>query len=366
MAFSIPQTIHPVYTIPGSSPVNVMLNVGASIKDLPPDTETTVKKANDVAVVKVKQQYEADSIQFDKDFQAAEIKAKNAEKIISNTRNKKVIAITLLVATIIATVVTIIFAAITQTWPILFIAAPCLIALVPSSYYTHIFRVSVNELEHDIEAPSKMKRPVLNLPVYNPKQDMNLLQSRIDTQNKLALMSIRQIFDANISNDEIVGYELLNEVTQIQIEKRPAFYAKCIQLINAYGQIDREYKQYCGKAESEYNKLHRELREWKSQQDSYLQSQELALHEQERTVRQITEARRRGELVNVHTRGVVGTILSRRKLDNMKSQVAEGYGRRDVQNRNWYDTTVQTIQSTYQQASANIENQYSATKAAAV
>lgn len=365
MAFSIPQTIQPVYTIPDLGSVNVMLNVGSAVKDLPPGAETTMKKANDIAVVKVTQRYQADSIQFEKDFEAAEIKAQKAEKMISSTRNKKAIAITLLVATIIATVATVVLAAVTQTWPILFIAAPCLIALVPSSYYTHIFRVSVDELEDDIAAPSKMTRPVLKLPVYDPKQDIDLQQTRVDIQNQIATMSLRQISETNLSTDAIFGYELLDRVTQIQSEKRPTFYAKCIQLINAYGRIENEYKQYFGKAEREYNKLHTELQQWKSQQDSHLQSQEFALFEQERTARQINEARRRGECVNVHTGGFLGSMLSRWELDNMRSQVAEGYGRRDAQNRIWYTTTVQTIKNGYQQASTNIEEQYKLAKAAA-
>lgn len=364
MAFSIPQTIYPAYTIPEPGPVNVRLNVGASIKDLPPNAETTMKKANDMAIAKTIRQFEADSTQFDKDLKAAEIKAESAKKIISKTRNKKALSITSLAANIIAIVAVGVIAVATWTWPILFAAVPFAIGSVPSSYYTHVFCKKVNELENDIAAPGKMKRPVLTLPVYNPKKDMDLLQSRIDTQNTLASMSIRQIFDADVSNDEIIGYELLNRATHISPEKRPAFYAKCIQLINAYGQIDKEYKQYNDKAQREYDKLDREFRNWKSQQESYLRSQEWALQERERRVNRT--CRENEESLTVQIIDGVGTMFSRWELEKMKTQFIEGSVRRDMQNREWYKTTVQAIKNAYQQASVNIENQYAVAKAAAV
>lgn len=366
MAFSIPQNIQPTYTIPESDPVNVFLNVGAYIKDLPENAVTAMQKTHNANVKILKEQHKADLAQFDIDFQAAEIKANSAQTIIGKMKHKKAIAITLLVATIIATVTTIVVAALTQTWPILFIAVPCLIALVPTSYYTDIFRVEVNKLENDIAAPKKMKRPVLNLPIYNPKHDLDLLKSRLDMQNSLALMSLREIHGLNMSQDTLLGYDLLNRAAVIQPEKRPAFYGKCIQLINAINQINKEYRQYSDKAEREYTKLNEELRKWKSKEDYDILTQERTLQDHERTLREVREAQRRGELVHVHTTGIVGNVLSRWQLEERKADVAKNYGRRDEQISNWHAKTMQSIQKAYQEACEDIEKQYIAAKAKAI
>ncbi len=361
MAFSIPQTINPVYSLPSGDPLNATLNVGAAIKDLPLGTETTMKKTHNAAVIQVQKQFEADTTQFEIDFQAATVKAVAAEKVIGDARKKKIIAITLLVASILTAVGFLAVAIATQTWPILFVAAVGLVAIAPTSYYTHIFRKKVAQLAADIAAPGAMKKPVLNLPVYNPKVDYELQQSRSDAQNTLASMNIKQMHETRISNDDILNYALLDRVVHIKAEKRPVFYAKCVELINAHGKIVNEYNAYRSKAQAEFEKMNTALRHWKSQQNSHIQTQEWALqaHEQNR----IYATQQHG---TVYTGPSLVNILSRWELDSMRSSVAENYGRRDAQNHSWLTSTMQTIQTTYQQALSHVENQFVVTKAAAV
>ena len=104
MAFSIPPTIIPAYSLPSPNPVNYNLAVGSAIKDQPNGTETTMKKANDVAVIRAQENYKTSVAKYEIDFKAATIKADMAEKVVDNARLKKAIAITCVVAAVIGVV----------------------------------------------------------------------------------------------------------------------------------------------------------------------------------------------------------------------------------------------------------------------
>jgi hypothetical protein len=365
MGFSIPQTINPVYSVPNTSTLTSQLKVGAAIKDLAPGTETTMKKAHDASLITLTEKYEADTALYEKNFKAAEVNAAKAQKVVDRARRDKAIAVTFLALSILFLIGVGIAAAATGTLPILFGAIPCVAVLIPSSIYTNILSKKVAKLEKEIAAPGVLQKPELQLPVYHSNKDYELLQSRIDAQNLLSSMTVKEMVESGIHEDEIVNYGLLDRVTVINAENRPVFYAKCVQLIKSYGQIVGEYSKYSEQSKSEFNKLDRELRLWKTQQDDHIRTREWELREQERTQAQINEARRHGQPVAVRAIGTAATILSRIDLENMKREVANGYLKRDAANHSWNETTMSSVKTSYRDALRNVEEQYTAAKTAA-
>lgn len=339
------------------------MQVGSSVVDMPQGAETTMKKANLVAVTREYERFNSSSIQYEIDFKAATIKAEQAKTVVDDARKKKILAITAVAATAIAVAAVVAAAIVTQTWPILFIATPFLIGMVPASYYTHIFRKNVTSLENDIAAPQKIQKPYLNLPVYDPQRDLDLQQTRINVQNTLAQKTLKELAQVSWSNNTLINYALLDRVTVLTPEKRPVFYAKTIQLIEAYGEIVKEHNSYLSQARREFDKLDNELRSWKREQDSLISSAEYNLLEAERFQTQIDEARRRGEPAPVRPAGHFLNTISRWELDSQRSRVGENYGRRDAQNNTWYESTMNNINVAFSIAIAELERQYATAKA---
>jgi hypothetical protein len=281
----------------------------------------------------------------------------------------------------------------------LFIAAPCLAAIIPTSYYTHLFSKDVNKLEKTIAAPDKIKTPTLHLPVYDRHRDLDLLQTRLDTQNRLSKMSLKQVFDSKIPQDNIVGYQLLGDAAHISKENRSLFYGKCVQLLDAHQQIDQERLQYIDTAEAEYKKLDSELRDWRRDRDEFHRYQEL---ERERRIRDIQanihlQRLKTNRIHSIQTfpvtpnRAPVYTpiyapvrrpnpvysiyypystyspqIMTEIELKYEKIQVAEKFGRRDAENQFWLKNIIATINREYEQAAATLEMQYIEAKKVAI
>lgn len=362
MAFSIPQTIYPVFNS------NIVhnnldhLDVGKGVQDLPSGAETEMKQSHDIESARIQKQYTQDLAQYEHNFQSASVKATKASTLIDGALKKQAIAITLLVASIVAVVGIAVASIVTGTWPIAFIAVPFLIAIVPTSYYTDIFRKLVDTLEGDIKAPGRLRQPILELPVYNPRKDLDLAQSRMSAQNEIAFMTLQQIAESEWSNDEIIRYALLDKVAPLTSEQRPAFYSKCIQLINEYGKIVKEQNRYLDSAESEYKRIKHELKEWKNQQEEHIRLQEHTFHHQYEVQVRLNHARRRTGRLLVTPHMSMGRVLSRWDLERMKAEVAEGYGRRDNEIRNWHKNTLHVINSTALQAKQNIEWQFASVK----
>lgn len=355
---SIPQTIYPIYSIPPESPVESSLHVGAAIKDLPIGSETEMKKHHSLAIISAKKQFKSELSQYEENFKVALLKAVEAEKIIGDARQKKIIAITLLVGSIITVVGSVIAATVTGTLPLAFIAAPFLVGIIPSSYYIHIFRKQVSKLEHDIKAPNKLYKPALNLPIYNQKNDLDLAQSRLDVQNQVAMMSICELAKSSITK-QITSYALLDRVTRMSEENRPHFYAKCIQLINANDQILKEYNTYAKTVESEFKKMNNSLKAWKNQQDFHIANQESNLLQQD-----FNEIYTRRERPLKPILGL-STVISKWDLENFKTEVAVSFARRDSENRQWFRRTSADIETAFEQARKEIESQYVKVKRAA-
>lgn len=344
MSFSIPKTIIPNYTTCDTLPSGLP-QIGTAIKDLPPGAETAAKKAHSTAVTKLREQFVSDTERYNHALNNANVRADAAEKVISNERWKKVAAITALVATIIGIVGAIVATAITGTLPLLAIAIPFTIALVPSSYYTHIFRLKVSDLENDIAAPKQLQAPTLHLPTYYPSDDLDLKQSRIDAQNAMAAKStLQQFANSPYSPERITGYALLGD-------KTPSYYARCLQLSHIYNTVIREKQGYTSQATQEVAKLKRELESWKSKEDSFINSQEWALAN-----REIVRPRKPVPGV-IHA---VGNVLTRFQLDNRKSEIATNYAKRSADIQTWYSQTMQNISSAYDKAISSLERQFAA------
>jgi hypothetical protein len=325
----------------------------------------------------------------------AEESASKASGAIGSARLKKALAITALVIAILGTIAAIAAAAATQLWPVCFAILPFAIAIVPSSIFTHIFRKQVSELEDVIAKPGTIKKPILRLPSYDPSCDLDLEESCIALQNRFSRMSIEQLHDFRTSDfnsykdladrysdmligyemrqldcdhfpEKIVGYALLDRATIIRPEKRPAFYAKSIQLIESFAKIRSELGDYTRELCETNKAMRNELKEWKSEQDDFIRSQEWHLHAQTAAATsQLYRADRRRVSVIGPVINTVTAALSQWELDRMKASVAESYGRRDAEISHWFKETEQAIESAYSRAAKAIERQYAAAKIAA-
>lgn len=390
MSFSIPITIHPVYSVLALDSFP-LLEVGTAIKDLPEGTETAMKKAHKLAIdefrekfkidtLRAEEQYKADKLQFDSDFQAAKKRASEAEQVIDKVRHKQVWAITFLAISVVAAAGAIISAAVTHTWPILFVAAPFLIGIAPISYYVHIFRKKISSLEREINFPNQMHSPSLQLPpyhppTYSPDQDLDLSQARLKAQHALASLSqLKQLAHSDYTHDQVVSYALLDKVTQMSSEKRPRFYATCLQLIISQKKIDDELSQYNTAANEEYNKLMEEARLWKSQQDTHLAQQESALHQQEQDLHrrrmhhmQYNEERSRLGRRPVLMNGPNDFQIEheREKVRQQRNEVAHTVTNRSTELTGWLRTTQVAIASNYQIANRSLEETFFQAKAIA-
>ncbi|MCE5293649.1 MAG: hypothetical protein LLF94_03420 [Chlamydiales bacterium] len=368
MAFSIPAAIYPKFHVPDTASIVNGPKVGLAIKDVANDQETTNKRVHAAAVARITEQYKADDAQYSKDFTTATIKAEAAKKVIGSERFKKVLAITALVATIIGIVGAVIATAVTGTLPLLFIAVPFVVGLVPASYYTHIFRKSVDSLDADIARPSQIRKPVLYLPEYNMAHDFELKQSRESAVNVLSSKStLRQVYETRYTTHDIVQFALLERMTQAPENKRPQFYAKVVELINAMGKADANKAEYKSDTEREFYKLDSELAKWNQTEQQYISSQELKLATNSSIHTHTTFNRRNPKPVRVVS-AVVGTataILTRMEIDRRKTEVLNTYIQRNQANRAWKSNLLNKIDQKYTKAIGKLETQFANAKIAA-
>lgn len=359
MAFSIPKTIYPSFTLSHDKIGSV--EVGTAIKDLPPGTITEMKKRHEKATIIAKERFEIAQKEYEKDFQNASIKAEKASTLIGGTRLKKAIAITLLVASIITAVGVTLASIATGTWPLLFVALPLFVGIAPTSYFTHIFRHQTSKLEKQIEAPERLAKPQLNLPIYKEEKDLDLYQSRINAQNNLSRMTLDGIAHSGLSDEKIVSYALLDKVTDINKKKKPAFYAKTIQLANTQRNNNEEYFKLKAKANSEFHRLNSELESWKSTQETHISSQEWTNFNHDLTTARYHYGRPpyRDNLFLV---SAPTSILSHWDLEQQKTELATNVARRKNEINNWHQSTLIAIETAFNEAVENINQQYQEAK----
>ena len=337
MAFSIPQTIPVTYSLPAKLLENHSLIVGAAIKDMPSGAETSMKKAHAIAVTNAQAKFEIEMA----NYAAATKKIETAHTAFSEACKKKVLAITVLAMTIIGAVCATVAAVITQTGPFLWVATPFLIGIAPSSYFTHTFREIAAKLEKDIPVTSPIPKPVLHLPLYDPAADLDLKQTRIAAQKTLAKTTLSQIANANYPNENIVNYALLDRVTKISQAKRPAFYAKYLQLIHAQKQIDHERWHYGAQTDKEYRRLIVELHDWVKLQNSYINSQLNVLNAEEKT-------------------GTGAMILEpfRNEIAKKRIEIGTTQNLRKLDCASWRQSMIKNINAAYIKAQEHLEKQF--------
>lgn len=368
MLFSIPTPMSPVYTMPQAGTVAAAPTVGNAVKDLENSADTQMGKIHAIALQKVQAQFKEDQAQYEIDFQSAVDKAEDAKRLIGSANRKKMEAITVLVANILAVAGVVIASALTGVWPLVFIAVPFLVGMVPSSYYVSIFCQTAAKLERDIQAPNRLNKPVLHLPTYNSEKDLELRQSRLNAQNAFAEMpTLQQVATYKWSSDEIVNYALLDRVTKIDDAKRPAFYGKCIQLIKGYGVIVKEREKFLNYALSEYNSMDQRLRSWKRERMEVIESRKENIEIRDRRLpRGARRDLRRGRVpVRPLVKGVFLSI-EKNRLYNQESDVHRDYAKLSLMAKNWHAHALNAINTAFNQALGHIEYQYTVAKSSAV
>ncbi len=363
MAFSIPAPITPRFALPGLDEQPTGIYVGVGVRDLPSGAETTMKRANDARVIQVREEHRIATDGYVQDLARKQGIAQDASTKIGEARKKQIHAITALAVTIIGVIGAIAATWITGTLPLLFVAAPFAIALIPASYYTHIFSKTVSQLDADIAAPGLLKRPVLSLPQYRPETDLELKTSRLNVVAKLAINpTLKGLIESHLPSDVITNYDLLDRVTTIDPAKKPQVYAKTMQLMTLYTNTVTQYHAYSNQAESENAHLQQELKDWKEKQQGIIDNQERQL---EALIREQQDPNK----LEKSTGGKIFTSLSnelqRQQIESQKASLVQDCLNRKQQISAWLRDTNLAIQTAYQEAIGQLETKFTAVKAAA-
>lgn len=359
--FTIPSPINFNYSNVGLRPVAGSLVVGAAIKDLQEGSLTPTKKEHERKIVEIQNKFEQDTKAYHEQMEVLTDRAAKAEGHIGSSRAKKALAITLLAISIVAVVGLTVAAIATGALPLLFVAAPFIVGIASSSYFTHVQRKEVSGLEDTINAPLRLKKPQLLLPAYDPSKDYDLFQSRSDAQNAIAQMSLAKLAKSHYTTNAVIKYALLDRVAQVPANLRPLFYSKCIQLIENYGTIVREQRDYNQMIDNEAYRLKRDLTRWTSDQEHNLSSQQMLLDQRER---ELNKRARRGELVSSLDR--LSLQLAFSGLENQKLEFARTSERRAIEINHWREQMVGQSDSLFQQSVNQIEQQYGALKTGAL
>jgi hypothetical protein len=221
------------------------LPIGHAVKDLPAGSETAMTKSYAEQDKKVQTAYgqAVSKYQYEMILEEESIRASQE---INTFANKRTLAITLLAMSVIGLVGILITTAIISMPILLFIAIPCAIALVPTSYCVHVynhryFELQKNVIEDDSWLPGgprilpiKPKSPLLS--EYDASKDLDLEKSRKQAQNKIKTASLEELA-SEWTSDQIVQYALLDEITPLTHPKRPQFYETCLQLFKELGSL---------------------------------------------------------------------------------------------------------------------------------
>lgn len=362
---SIPQTIYPSYTMPAAAPSAAHPLVGQAVKDLPEGSETEMKKAVALQAAKTQEAYDSSLKEYNSAFNAATFRAELAEQQIDGVRRKKALAITLLVASILLTVGITVAALATGAWPLLFAAVPCVAGIAYFSYIIDTANQQLRQLKMDINAPGKLQMPQLSLPVYHPERDLDLEKTRITAQNTLASTSLKEFAHSGWTTAQITNYALLDRATQLDDQSRPAFYAHCIHLIQAYGKLAAERSNYYSSADSEQSRLYSELHQWNSAQEASIHAQEMQVtYSPHLHVGRQVRITRHGHMhtyPRMHVSPTV-TFTPRWQIDNMRADLHSQYARRSAEIDAWYQSTRNAIENGFTQAVDTLNRQFSTLK----
>ncbi len=356
MAFSIPPFIFPTYKVAEAdfAPPRIP-NIGSKVKDLPDDANTRMKQEHDAEVIRVKEEYRINNEQYKSDLARTTSIAVTAATKIDNARFKKAMAITALALAAIGLVGALIATSVTGTLPLLIIAAPFAIGLIPSTYYTVIFSKAVSTLHNQIQAPGLLIRPVLKLPHYIPGNDLDLRQTRLDAQNTLvSCNTLASLAKSRYSQKEITDYALFDRFAKVTNANRPNFYAKAFQLTTIYNNVVKQKQDYEARATNAHGNMQKELNTWKAQRDIHIANQEYQLSrvQQSEDPHAPPPSKGRVAVAEFYNR------TARRQINDERATNDQLYATRAVQNQTWLRDTQENIQVAYKEAIDNLEAKF--------
>lgn len=282
MAGIIPTQIFPDFPLPQEESMEYRsaLVVGSAIRDLEDGANTVMKRAVEEECGRLQEKHAADTSQFQLKLRGAQAEGARAALVVDKSRMYKGIAITLLVGAIVGLLSIIIVAAVTQIWPIFFAAIPFSIAIAPTSYLTHIFRVRVASLEQTIAAPGSMRAPILQLPVYNPSEDLDLYSTRQRVMTSFVCRTLKELTEvsARFPYDIIIGYALLGRLVEVGERKKSEFYQKCIDIIKLQRKINERQVLFHRKIRDEHSSCTAQLNTWKHREEGAIYREQAALN----------------------------------------------------------------------------------------
>lgn len=249
---------NPVYTLPSENPIEKTLEIGIAVKDLQ-ENQTQMKKDYLQEVQKVSAAHEIAMTQFQKDKAAATEQAyekvrpirEQLAKISGKLRamEKDLVALMVLTGGIIAI-------AIIALPPLLFAAIPIGIGMAGLTYSMVTKTIKQEELQKkmslELQEALNISEPQLKLPSYDAAQNLDAKKNRDNALQRLVGVRLQDLANSPWSNNQIVQYALLDRVATLDERTRPLFYAKVIQLIDAYRTIKQQNADYVKKAKIEH------------------------------------------------------------------------------------------------------------------
>ncbi len=243
-----------IYSIPTGKAPELYGEVGSAIRDMPQDSTTTAKKAYNDAVERITIQFHEDSAAYDKALPSLLEKKLVAEKDIDNARLKNTIGLIATIATVVATIGLAICSITLRSVPFGLSAFACGLLFIPSGLIQGHFSSTVARLEKDIDAPTSLK-PKLQLPTYQQEHDLELRETRSRIKNELAeTRTIKRIANSGYGRDQILSFALLDGLAPKEGNARKQFYAKAVQLIDAYTQNQKIREDAVIKVEEQFEK----------------------------------------------------------------------------------------------------------------
>lgn len=343
------------------------LNVGSKIKDQRDGSETITMREQSRQVTQATADFVTATNTYKEQHLSASKRAEEAKQEISSPLKNKAIAITLLVTAIILVIAPIIAAVLTGTWAFALLALPFLIALVPASHYTHIFRKSVSQLESDIAAPKALPVPVKRvIAPYVAANDLDLRTSRISAINQLSSKTLREINNSRFSIPQIVDYALLDGTTTPH--HRAEFYSRSVYLMNTLNELDRLQGIFDRSINTEFDKFASQLRKWHAFEELQISFEESYLRQDEQQRIQNQAPRQPGQPAPSLVRTVLSNVdLAIRKglLESRKREFYTLHGRLTAEINAWRTQSVERVRIAYQDNVMRLENAYFQTKLAA-
>lgn len=360
--FSFPQRIDINYTENRSFAASGTLNIGSAVKDLEDGALTSQKQAYNDRVASIREKFERDTTEYQTKFDLATTAADEAKNHIGEARKKRGIAVTALALTIIFGVGLLVAAAITLAPPLAFAAIPFIALAVPAIVATDHFRKIASRLNDTVRAPGRLVKPQLHLPAYYTDTDLELKQTRVSVQNRLAGMTLPELATSGYSKDKMVKYALLDHAKKMNPEERPEFYSRSIKLMQNYDAAAKEHLDHQSKIAAETARLNGELNAWARAQHANIEAQERVLRNSRANLQRQDIDRAHGMRVRPNFREKIDLDFAFDNLGRQRRQVEALIDRRSGEIRVWNQNMVMQDNGNYTQVIRTLSGVYNALK----